>query len=122
MTRRCYDTNILIDALKGIPMAWEELRGAEERIISMLTRIELLAGASEYTEEQAARRLLRIFRVLPVDEPLCEHAVLVRRTRRLKLPDAIAYATAMAAGCQLSTRDTKDFSEDDPIIRVPYRL
>jgi hypothetical protein len=121
VTRRCYDTNILIDALKGIPMAWEELRGAEERIISMLTRIELLAGASEYTEEQAARRLLRIFRVLPVDA-LCEHAVLVRRTRRLKLPDAIAYATAMAAGCQLSTRDTKDFSEDDPIIRVPYRL
>lgn len=122
MTRLCFDTNILIDALKGIPMAWDEIHGAEERLISILTRVEILAGAAGDAQERTARRLLRVFRVLPVDDPVAEHAAIVRRTRRLKLPDAIVYATALAEGCQLTTRDTKDFSEDDPIIRVPYRL
>lgn len=122
VTRLCFDTNILIDALKGIPMAWDEVHSAGERLVSILTSIELLAGANDEHEERSARQLLRVFRVVPVDDVVAQHAGRIRRTKRLKLPGAIVYATALAGGCQLTTRDTRDFSEDDPIIRVPYRL
>ncbi|MCC7089985.1 MAG: type II toxin-antitoxin system VapC family toxin [Chloroflexi bacterium] len=103
-------------------MAWEEVHSAEERLVSILTSIELLAGANDEEEERSARQLLRVFRVVPVDDVVAQHAGRIRRTKRLKLPGAIVYATALAGGCQLTTRDTRDFSEDDPIIRVPYRL
>ena len=39
-----------------------------------------------------------------------------------KLPDALILATARDREITLLTRNTKDFPEDDPNIRVPYRL
>ena len=48
-------------------------------------------------------------------------AVELRRERRLRLPDAIIWATARCAGCLLVTRNTGDFPEDEPDVRVPYQ-
>jgi len=62
------------------------------------------------------------FDVLGVPEAIAMRAVQVRQVRRLKLPDAIVLATAMEWGCQLVTRNTKDFPAGDPDIRVPYTL
>jgi hypothetical protein len=47
---------------------------------------------------------------------------MVRRERRLKLPDAIILATAETADRLLITRNTRDFPANDPGIRIPYRL
>ena len=44
----------------------------------------------------------------------------IRRDRRVKLPDAVIWATARAESALLVTRNTKDFPRDDPGIRVPY--
>jgi predicted nucleic acid-binding protein len=53
---------------------------------------------------------------------VAEESVTLRRTTRLKLPDAIILATARVHGLTLSTRNTKDFSPTDPTIRIPYEL
>ena len=46
----------------------------------------------------------------------------VRYVCELKLPDAIIFATADVEGRLLVTRNTRDFSPDDPGVRVPYRI
>jgi predicted nucleic acid-binding protein len=52
---------------------------------------------------------------------IAEQAVALRRDRRVKLPDAVIWATARSMGALLVTRNTKDFPADDPGVRVPYR-
>ena len=119
---RCYDSNIIIDWLRGIEAAERELDSVDVRVISVMTWIEVLSGVRSEHEEGRARRLFGNFRVVPVDLAISERALGLRKGRRIKLVDATIHATALDAGLQLSTRNTRDFSEADPTIRVPYRL
>jgi predicted nucleic acid-binding protein len=43
-----------------------------------------------------------------------------RRTRGLKLPDAITYATARVHNRSFATRNTKDFREHEADVAIPY--
>ena len=45
MVKALFDTNILIDYLRGIPAAREELDRHETRAISVITWMEVLTGA-----------------------------------------------------------------------------
>ncbi len=116
------DTNILIDYLSGSPKAKRELDSFEEIYISLVTWMEILVGAAEGTEESEIREFLRRFRVHPVDEGVAERAVDIRRNHKLRLPDAIIWATAQQFGIFLVTRNTRDFPARHPGIRVPYRM
>ncbi|MCK6529228.1 type II toxin-antitoxin system VapC family toxin [Myxococcota bacterium] len=116
------DSCILIDFLAGREAAREYLTGAGGAAISLVTWMEVIAGAATPDEEAVIRGFLSAFEVLPVDGPVAEEAVLLRRARRLKLPDAIIFATARVHGRSLVTRNTKDFQEGEPGIRVPYLL
>ena len=118
----CFDSNIIIDSLNGYHEAAAEITASEVRIISVISWIEVITGCPTAQAEILARRLLAQFRVLAVTPSIAEAAVGIRRRTNLKLPDAIILATAQTMGLQLSTRNTKDFSESDPTIRVPYRL
>ena len=42
--------------------------------------------------------------------------------RRIRLPNAIIWASARRLGGILVTRNTKDFPVDDPGVRVPYSI
>ena len=117
-----FDSNILIDALKGIAPALEEIASEERPTVSIVTQIEVLAGSPTYHVESVARDLLSRMTVLPLSSAVAEATVTVRRTTRLKLPDAIILATARVHGLTLLTRNTRDFPRDDPSVRVPYEL
>lgn len=118
----CFDSNILIDAVNGYPAASVELAAAEHRIISVISWIETLAGTRDEEEERRARRFLEAFEIVPVTHDVALATVAIRRSMRLKLPDAIVLATARVMNCQLSTRNTKDFGAGLDGVRVPYRL
>ena len=62
------------------------------------------------------------FDVFAVDEQIAERAVGLRRSNRIKLPDAVIWATAQVHAMLLVTRNTKDFPDDDPGVRAPYKL
>lgn len=81
-----------------------------------------MAGALSDAEEARIRALLAAFRIVSVDERVSEETVKLRRTRRLKVPDAIILATARVHGLMLATRNTKDFAPGDPDVLVPYAL
>jgi predicted nucleic acid-binding protein len=50
---------------------------------------------------------------------IAERAVRLRRTMRLKLPDAIIEATALTSGRTLVTHNTRDFPADGEAILIP---
>lgn len=117
-----FDTNILVDYLNGIPAANHEIERYEEIAISIVTWMEVLAGTDDEEEEAITREFLSRFKVQPVEKAVAERAIKIRRQHKLKLPDAIIWATAKELGRILVTRNTKDFSEKDAGIRVPYHV
>ena len=116
-----FDTNILIDNLLGVVDATEELTNQSLRSISVITWMEVMAGATP-SSEFPLREFLDEFTIIEIDDRVKERAVVIRRERRLKLPDAIILATAQVNGLTLVTRNTKDFRPDEPGIRVPYTI
>ena len=116
-----FDANILIDLLKGVEIAAQTAASYITRVVSVVTWMEVLAGAN-LGDEERIRRTLSTFERIDLTDPIAEQAVLERRLRRVKLPDAIAVATAIIHGGILLTRNTRDFPTDEPHIRIPYRL
>ena len=114
------DSCILIDFLSGREEARSYLAEVDAAAISLITWMEVIAGAATPDEEALVRGFLSAFNVLPVDGPVAEEAVVLRRTRRLKLPDAIIFATARVHGRSLATRNTKDFQAREDDVIVPY--
>ena len=117
-----FDSNILIDFLNGASEPRQEFRRHRRRAVSVITWIEVLAGARNPDEDQRIRDLLSRFTVVSIGDGVRDRAVAIRRAGRLKLPDAIILATAQELGWLLVTRNTKDFPPSDPTIRVPYTL
>jgi len=116
-----FDTNILIDYLRGILQARVECDRHADRAISIITWMEVMAGSTS-ANEQDARSFLLNFYTLPLDATVAERAFLLRRANRIKLPDAIIQATAEGSGRVLITRNTRDFAPGTPGVRIPYTL
>ena len=117
-----FDTNIIIDYLKGMDAAREELDRHERPLLSVVSWMEVMVGAMNEDEGARIRRFLTRFDTLGIDADVADIAVQIRRERRIRLPDAIIWATARAQDALLVTRNTRDFPADEPDIRVPYRL
>ena len=115
------DTNILIDYLKAIPQALTEVDRYSHISISIITWMEIMAGAKP-TDVQPTRTALLTFTCLPISQQVADQAFIIRRDRKIKLPDAIILATAQVAGQILVTRNTRDFGTTDPQVRIPYVL
>jgi predicted nucleic acid-binding protein len=121
VVKALFDTNILLDFLKGSEAAHRELSLYSDRAISIVTRMEVLVGA-DVANEAALKSFLGKFAVVNLEDDIADRAVVLRRTHRLKLVDAIVWASAQVTQRLLVTRDVKDFPKDDPGIRVPYKL
>ena len=120
--RALIDTNVLIDYLGGVEAARDELDRLAEPLISTITWMEVMVGASDDREMERLRWFLSGFGRVAIDDRVSELAVSIRREHRIRLPDAIIWASARSIGCLLVTRNTKDFPADDPGIRVPYQI
>lgn len=121
MVGALFDTNILIDHLNAVPQARKEIERFEDRAVSIITWMEVMVGANADLIEPT-RRFLEGFDIIALDDEIADRAVALRRAHRIKLPDAVIWATAQTAGRLLVTRNTKDFPTDDPGIREPYAL
>ena len=121
MVKALFDTNILVDYLNAVPEARTELRRYTAKAISIITWMEVMVGVDQNLEA-ATRSFLGGFDLVDVDERIAEHAVNLRRNHRIKLPDAIIWATAQVHAMLLVTRNTRDFPADDPSVRAPYKL
>jgi predicted nucleic acid-binding protein len=117
-----FDTNILIDHLNGVTKATREIGLGRDPAISVITWIEVMTGASGQDEETILRAFLLNFECLPITTAVADRAAVIRREKRLKMPDAIILATAEVAGRKLVTRSVKDFPSGMRGVRVPYKV
>lgn len=115
------DTNILIDYLNGLEAARDEINLYRGPCISPVTWMEVMVGVSD-GEAASVRRFLSGFQQIPIDAAVAEIAVTLRRDHRMRLPDAIIWASAQHIDALLVTRNTKDFPDHHPGVRVPYQV
>ena len=116
------DTNILIDYLNGIEQGRQEIERYDQAMISAITWMEILVGATDEEETIQIRRFLKRFNIIPIDESVSELAVTVRRKYKIRLPDAIIWASAKYHDALLVTCNTRDFPIKEADIRIPYQL
>jgi predicted nucleic acid-binding protein len=117
-----FDSCILIDHLRQVKAATDLIFTIPKRIISVVTEIELHVGSQYDAPIHSAERLLELFDIEVLDRSLALLAADARRDYRLKLPDAVIYATARRLGVPLVTRNSKDFPADMPGVVLPYQL
>lgn len=104
------DTNFVLGMLKSTPdvLARVESMGlmAHQCAFSAVTRMELLGYPGITTPEDALiRQRLAQFNYLAVSTAVEDMAIELRRSRRVKLPDALIAATALCHGLELLTMD-----------------
>ena len=76
--------------------------------LSVISEIELLSFPSLTPEQlQTLRALVDDVTVVPIDPGVRDAAVMLRRTHRLRVPDAIVAGTAVARDAELLTNDLK---------------
>jgi predicted nucleic acid-binding protein len=119
MTAGYLDTNILVGFFKGEGAIKATLERFDSLKIPAVVYAEFLVGLPYREQRDAADQAIKtLFDIVHTDDRICAEAAELRRKTRLKLPDAMVYATARLGGGVLITRD-KDFSADSPDIVVP---
>jgi predicted nucleic acid-binding protein len=117
-----FDSTVLIDCLNGLPDAVATIKQNSGAWISVISWIEVMAGAQSTPGSDKIKLFLMDFLCLPLDDQIAEQASLLRHQKKLKLPDAIIFATAQVHHAVLITSNTRDFSEKMPGVRVPYKM
>jgi predicted nucleic acid-binding protein len=118
--RAIIDSDVLIDYLQGLDKAKKELERYSKREISIVSWMEILAGADTREDESACREFLSGFKTHQLSVEIASEAIKIRKAFRVRLPDAIVWATSRSEGCLLVTRNSKDFPPSEPGVRIPY--
>jgi predicted nucleic acid-binding protein len=108
MSGKIPDTNAVINFLNGVKGADRliDMLEGTERYVSVITRMELLSFPRLTPEvEQNTLRFLADCKVIPLNQRIEETTIMLRRTTKLKLPDAIIAATALVLDATLITND-----------------
>ena len=119
-SRILVDTSIVIDLFRNVPQAISELARHPDRAISIVTWMEIMSGLRE-GEQQFIEFFEAEFPVVQFSPAMAEEAVQIRKSTRLKLPDAMILATAHHENRVLLTRNSRDF-KPGPFVRIPYGL
>lgn len=127
MKTALFDTNILIDYLKGKPAATSLLKQSlqEGQILacSLISIVEILSGARP-GEEQVLRDFLGAFDRIGLDDIIAEAAGrymnLYRKSHGINTAYAIIAASALVRGATLYTLNEKHFPMNDIKVIKPY--
>lgn len=104
-----FDTNVLIYLSKHELDIQKILQ--ENAAISVITKIEALGYAFANNEEHdLLKAICSELEVIPLTDTISEETIKLRaRYKKVKLPDAIIYATALVQGVPLLTNNIADF-------------
>ncbi|MBF7084596.1 type II toxin-antitoxin system VapC family toxin [Desulfallas sp. Bu1-1] len=126
------DTNIVIDHLKGLPEAREQLKNIEngvfEGLVSTITIMELLS-APKISEQryETIKNLLEIFEHISVDRKIAATAgkflSMYRASHGLNPMDALIAATAYVNEAVLFTLNKRHFRFIEGLVSInPYMI
>lgn len=75
--------------------------------ISVITRIEILSFITQ--NSRLLNKFVEISNVIALDEEIIQKTIALRRSRKIKIPDAIIASTAIVKGYTLVTHNISDF-------------
>ena len=122
------DTNVVINYLDAsLPLVGMQLLNTivdDEPMTSIVTKMETLGYNFESFEEQLTiETFINGSSVLDLSNDIVSKTIAIRKTKRIKLPDAIIAATALVYSLTLISRNTFDFKNiDDLQIIDPHSL
>ena len=115
------DSNVLIDLFKGrFPKAAESslvnILNEGAYYVSAITKMELLGfNTSDDTQMKFLGEVIGNGTLLPIDDPVIDTTIRIRKAKKIKLPDAIIAATALVHNLTLVSRNQKDFTRIDQL-------
>lgn len=114
MEQHLMDTNVVSDYFSAtFPIAGMEFMDTvidATPILSVITQIELLCWKTDSMTEQKVKDFISDSVVLDITPDVINHCVDLRKGKKIKTPDAIIAATALAYGYTLITNNQKDFA------------
>lgn len=120
------DTNAIIEYLENkLPEnASKLIDGLTSIQMSVISRIELLAWNKATVDQMTTlEEFIQASTVLTLSEEIILETIQIRRQHRIKLPDVIIAATALANDLILVSRNTSDFAKISGLTCVnPYDL
>lgn len=121
------DTDILIDAGRGIPDAIARLQQIEQQsnlAVSTVTEMELIVGCRNIAELRDLELFLHRFEVLKITDQISDKAVELLQQYRLShgllIADSLIAATAIEYGEPLITKNQRDFRFINGLNLLPY--
>ena len=103
-----FDTNILI-YLSNYTLSSQNIF-LNKASISVITKIEALGFSFKNNlEHQMLLDLCAELPVIPLTDAIADATINIRKQHRVKLPDAIIYATALTQNLPLLTNNIADF-------------
>ena len=74
--------------------------------ISLITYMEILSyNFPTKEEEDFVRKLLSLFKIIDISKSIANEVIELKKTRKIKLPDAIIVSTALQTDSTLYTND-----------------
>lgn len=108
------DTNVVSDyfssSFSATGMAFMDIAIDATPNLSVITQIELLCWSADSITEQKVKDFIADSNVLGISQDVIARCVLLRKGKRIKTPDAIIAATALAYGYTIITSNERDFA------------
>lgn len=105
-----FDTNVIIFISKNIIKVENLISPNIKPSISIITYIEALGYKFETTEDLLyMQQICSSCQLVNISDLIVLETINLRKKHRIKLPDAIIYATAIVENVPLLTNNTKDF-------------
>lgn len=127
MERYIIDTNVFSDFLNH-SFSQNDMDFLSDLIdsdfkISIITKIELLCWKTDINAEFWVKEFISKSNVIGINDSIVENCIKIRRLKKIKTPDAIIAATALALDLTIITNNIKDFENIEGLKFLnPYTL
>jgi len=127
MEQYLIDTNVISDYFSAsLPTSGLHFMDSVIDVVpnlSVITQIELLSWKTISLTEQRVKDFIEDSAVLDITPNVIMHCVNIRRNKKVKTPDAIIAATALAYDLTLISNNEKDFCQINGLKFInPYRI
>jgi len=108
------DSNIIIYLSQKKLTVDEVFEETKNYSISLITYMEILSyNFPTQEEEQFIHKLLSIFKIIDISKNIADEVIKLKKSRKIKLPDAIIVSTALLTHSTLYTNDRQLHSIDN---------
>lgn len=126
-TQYLIDTNAVIEFLGAVLPAsgsnWlQGIIDQDIHCLSVINQIGLLSFNGSTSEMKTLEDFVNNSNILPLSEAVIQKTIDLRKSLKIKLPDAIIAGTALSYNLVLVTRNTSDFKSIDGLICIDAHM